>query len=349
MGSYEFLDSAREDYPGAELVKLGTQTFDNQDICLGCYGGSGLEEQTAYREVLRTDTVEHSNRVRMAFDSLMTLAELAAEAPRAQNATAYYLVQNAGKLRFLKHSPESINANYKAIISLLKEYLGMDATYSRQHVLSKFPQLCLYNLQEITERLKFLLSPLPPPSVINRKDLDWPLLASQGYGAGLTKNQLREAVRAVPHILSMYYEDAAGKPSVAYYLYVLKAPFENVVSARVNLRDYLDGASVADMAYITYLGTLDISWDQLRVMLQAFPTIVVCDTEPSWEMLNKGNGAVRKQLKAERLHYLQTRLQIRPIEVKAMLIVRTRSRKHCQNTVCAGSFLTMVLTRLTTG
>lgn len=32
MESYEFLDSAREDYPSAELVQLGTKTFDN--ICI---------------------------------------------------------------------------------------------------------------------------------------------------------------------------------------------------------------------------------------------------------------------------------------------------------------------------
>jgi hypothetical protein len=319
LGSYEFLDTAVDAYPSAKLVQQGIQTFDNELIYLGCFAGSGVTEQASYREFLNVSTEAHSSRVAVAYDALMTLSKLAAEVPFAQNAMALYLADNAGKLRFLTHSPDTIRYNYKGITRVLKNALGMDATYIREHILSKFPQLCIYDIGDIVERLRFFLSPLPPPPITKGENLDWPLLASQGYGAGLTKQQLREALRGVPHILAMYYEDAVVKPSLGYYLHVLNAPFEMADTARIELKDYVDGSSISDIAHITYLKSLGLSWDQLRIILAAFPTIVACDTHPSWEMLNR--GVVRKRLVPETLHYFQTRLQLRPPQVKAMLIV----------------------------
>lgn len=320
LGSFEFLDNAMDEHPEAKLVRMGLQTFDNELIYLGCFAGSGAKEQTAYREFMNITSPEHSSRVTVAYDALMTLSTLAAEVPSAQNAMALYLADNAGKLRFLTHSPGTIKENYKGITKILKHLLGMDAMESREHILSKFPQMCLYDIWDIAERLQFLLSPLPPtPFMEKGNDLDWPQLASQGYGAGLTRRQLRDALQGVPHILAMYYQDAIMKPELGYYLHVLHAPFELSDIARIELKDYLDGATISDMAHFTFLKSLGLSWGQLRIILAAFPTIVSCDIMPSWEMLNK--GIIRKELIPQTLNYFQNRLQIRPPQVKAMLIV----------------------------
>lgn len=315
--SFKFLDDALGQYPTATVTRQGYQTFESDKQDMGCFAGAGVHEQTAYREILKSSSPEYSGRGRLAFHALMALAKLATEGPRAQNATAVYLADKAGKLRFLDHSPDTIRAHYKALTKILKNWLDMDAIDIREKILSKFPQLCLYDLRDVVERLRFFLSPLPPS--LNGRGLDWALLASQGYGAGMTKQQVRDALRAVPHILSMSYADSAVKPAFGYYLYILRAPFELVNTAKIELKDNLEGGTVSDMAFMTYLKSLGLSWDQLRIILDAFPTIVTCDTHPKWEMISK--GVVSKRLAPRTLQYLQTRLQIRPREVQAMLIV----------------------------
>ena len=321
LGSYEFLDRALEDYSDAILITQGTQTRINEtdDVYMGCFAGSGVDEQFVYRELTNRTSEDHSSRIKVAYDALMTLSKLAAELPVAQHAVARYLAENSGKLRFIDHTPETIKTNYKRITKLLKNTLEIDASDIRQKILAVFPQICLYDTKEIADRLKFFIAPPPPAALMRAKAQDWPLLASQGYGAGLSMKQLRTALRAVPHMMAMYYEDAVLKPKIGYYLHILQAPFQLANVATIELKNYLDGATFSDIAHITFLYKLGISWDQLRIILAAFPTLVVCDTQPSAEMLNK--GVVRRDIAHQKLHYFQSRLQLRPTHVKSMLIV----------------------------
>ena len=321
VGSYEFLDSALEDYPSATLRLQGTYspTSGGDNEYLGCFAGSGVEEQTAYREVWNFTSEERSARANLAYDALMMLSELSAEVPQAQHAVALYLAENSGKLRFINHTPETIKGNYKDVTDIFNTLLDMDATDTRQKILSVFPQICLYDRKEIADRIRFFLAPSPPLGLVKAKGGDWPLLASHGYGAGLSTVQLRSALRAVPHLMAMYYEDAFLKPAIGYFLHLLQAPFHLANTATIELKQFLDGATFSDIAHVTFLHKLGISWDQLRIIFEAFPTLVVCDTQPSVEMLNK--GVVHRDIAPQRLHYLQTRLQISPSQVKAMLIV----------------------------
>lgn len=346
LGSYEFLDRALEDYPEAILIPQGTLTRnrDLDDIYMGCIAGSGVDEQTVYREQTNRTSEEHSSRIKVAYDALMTLSTLAAELPAAQHAVARYLAENSGKLRFIDHTPETIKNNFKRITKLLKNTLDIDASETRQKILAVFPQICLYDVQEIEDRVRFFMAPPPPASLIRAKLQDWPLLASQGYGAGLSKQQLRTAVCAVPHLIAMYYEDAVLKPKIGYYLHILQAPFQLANVATIELKSYLDGATFSDIAHVTYLYKLGISWDQLRIILAAFPTLVVCDTQPSVEMLKK--GVVRRDIAHQKLHYFQTRLQLRPTHVKSMLIVSPLALVSVDS---LQSFLTNHFQRLTLG
>lgn len=321
VGSYKFLDSAMEDYPTATLIPQGTYsaTGSGDNVYFGYLAGCGIEEHTAYREVSNRSSEEHSARVNVAYDALMTLSKLAAEVPQAQHAVALYLAKNSGKLRFINHTPETIKSNYENVTEIFMALLGIEATDTRQKILAVFPQICLYDTKEVADRIRFFLAPSPPLTLLRAQACDWPLLASRGYGVGLTKAQLRAALCAVPHLMAMYYEDAILKPAIGYYLHVLQAPFHLASTATIELKQYLDGATFSDIAHVTFLHKLGISWDQLRLMLEAFPTLVVCDTQPSVEMLNK--GVVRRDIAPQRLHYLQTRLQVSPSQVKAMLIV----------------------------
>ena len=321
VGSYKFLDNAIEDNPTATVISQGTRsaTGSGDNVYLGCLAGSGLEEHTAYRELSNRTPEEHSARVNVAYDALMTLSTLSAEVPQAQHAVALYLAQNSGKLRFINHTPETIKSNFKDVTKIFKSLLDMDATDTRQKILSVFPQICLYDTKEVADRIRFFLAPSPPILLTRANGCDWPLLASRGYGAGLSKSQLRAALCAVPHLMAMYYEDAFLKPAIGYYLHVLQSPFHLASTATMELKQYLDGATFSDIAHITFLHKLGFSWDQLRLILEAFPTLVVCDTQPSVEMLNK--GVVCRDIDPQRLHYLQKRLQVSPSQVKAMLIV----------------------------
>ena len=324
--SFEFLDSALENFPKAALIPQGTQSpslgiGDDDSVYLGFIAGCGLQEQTAYRESLNTTLEQHSARIKTSYQALLTLSNLTAQVPQAQHAVARYLVEKSGKLRFIQHTPDTIRANFHFIIRTFETLLDMDRTDTMRNILSTFPQICLYDSSEIADRLLFFLAPLPPTTFTRIEVIDWPLLASHGYGAGMTKEQTRQALRAVPHLMAMYYEDASLKPEISYFLHVLQAPFHLANQASVKLRTYLDGATFSDIAHMTFLFKLGITWDQLRVILDAFPTIIVCDTQPSVEMLSKGVASSVRGIAPQKLHYLQSRLQIPPSHVKAMLIV----------------------------
>jgi hypothetical protein len=321
--SYEFLDEALDDYPNCEMTSIQNLqlygTLDDIELCFASIPGSGIELQSADHKSKEFSSQNLSSRAKLSHEALMTLSQLIAEVPGSDQPAAVNLAQNYGRLQFMYHSPKSIQGNYESIITLLKDILDMEPSVTRQKVLSVFPQLCLYDFDEIATRIQFFVAKPPPITITRAKRLDWPLLANQGYGAGLSKEQLRIALCSVPHILAMNYEDSTLKPGIGYFLHILQSPFHLANKAIEELKTYLEGASYSDIALVTFLCKLGISWNQLRILLEAFPTLVVCDTKPSVEMLTK--GVVTRDVASHRLHYLQKRLQIRPAQVKAMLIV----------------------------
>ena len=187
-------------------------------------------------------------------------------------------------------------------------------------IVNNFPQVLLYDCCQVEDRVKFLLAPLSPLLNDGGDDLDWPLLAFQGYGAGWSVDQVKRALQTVPHVvLSMYLEDTfAMRPSLLYFISALQVSFKSVDQVRLELEDV--GSDEYTFAHLH--GTLGLTWKQLHVMIQAFPCLCVGDTEPTWEMLMQTN--VRSVLREDALHYLQRRLQVGPSTVEAMIKTHPR-------------------------
>jgi hypothetical protein len=315
--SFVFVDDAIESYPTAQIDQVGFQTFENELPDLGTVAGGGPAEQTIYRRVISGD--ELRQRTRSGYEALLTLSKFGTGS--ATGSVADYLADKVGKLRFLTHTDQTISTNYVNLLHLLNQ-IGFSPVVAKQSVVPNFPQICLYETKEVAERLRFLLSPLPPQNYTTGDNIDWPILASKGFGAGFTKHQVEQMLRGLPHVLAMHYEDAAQKPGFMYFHQALRVPKELCDEARATLRDQLDGATPSDVSMAAYIKSLGASWTQLRILLQAFPSMVTCDTDPSWIAYHK--FLIRSVFKEHTLHYLQSRLQISPGKVQAML--KTHSR-----------------------
>jgi len=286
LASFEFLDDAFEAYPTVTVLPLQEVAFT---------AGGGLEETTAYA------MERHVNIDRSLVDSLIQAMSL-------EQSVAELIREKVPLERWAGFTPERIRANFQQLEVLLESKLQLGST--AVVVVNNFPQVLLYDPRHVEERLDFLMAPLPPSGESN---LDWPLLASQGYGAGWTLDQVRQTLHAVPHVvLSMHLEDTfAMRPSVLYFLSVLQVAYQDVDQVRLELDEWGD---IYTFAYLH--GIVGLEWNQLRMMLQAFPCLSVCSTEPTWEMMGIG---VRSVLMEDALHYLQRRLQVGPSFVEAMI------------------------------
>ena len=212
--------------------------------------------------------------------------------------------------------------------------IGLAMTPSElEFVLSNFPQVCLYDIGELETFIRFLLSPMPPstiPSVtlvadtgVGGEKVDWPRLAREGYGAELTVEQATKAIRMMPELMALYYEDTR-KPSVGYMYTQMQQRLPPQLSDEVQMQlgQFLEGADFSDVLTLGYLHSLGISWKKLRLLLSAFPLWTTNNLDPGWEILQR--GPVRSVLKRHSLDYLRQRLQIRPSEVYKMLKTHTR-------------------------
>ena len=246
------------------------------------------------------------------------------------------------------HTSQSITINHARVVNLLScgrhsssnnddandDNIGLAMTPSElEFVLSNFPQVCLYDSGELETFIRFLLSPMPPstiPSVtlvadtgVGGEKVDWPRLAHEGYGAGLTVEQATKAIRMMPELMALYYEDTR-KPSVGYMYTQMQQRLPPQLSDEVQMQlgQFLEGADFSDVLTLGYLHSLGISWKKLRLLLSAFPLWTTNNLDPGWEILQR--GPVRSVLKRHSLDYLRQRLQIRPSEVYKMLKTHTR-------------------------
>ncbi|KAL3798166.1 hypothetical protein HJC23_005727 [Cyclotella cryptica] len=157
--------------------------------------------------------------------------------------------------------------NHNRLVQLLSGVLGMKQR-DIDFVLSNFPQLCLYNGDEVECMIDFLVSPLPQQEFVSvvmvaekgigGESVDWPRLWWKGFGAGLTVSQAAASLRVMPELLAMYYEDSS-KPSILYMhqqmrLYVSPALIDET---NTNLGHLLEGTPPCGViATLTRLGKL---------------------------------------------------------------------------------------------
>ena len=310
--SFEFLDDAIEAYPSAKRSLFGVQTCGNSLLDFGIVAGGGKEEQTAYRRAISGDELEQ--RTQSGYEALLTLSHLVTGSTSVS--IVGYLADRVGKLRFLTHTNTTISSNFINVLHLMNQ-IGFSPLVAKQSLFANFPQVCLYEPKEVAERLRFLLSPIPPKNYTTSNSIDWPLLAGQGFGAGFSRKQVGQMLKGLPHILAMTYEDAAQKPNFFYFHQALRVPKELCDEAKEKLHDYLDGATPSDVSMMAYLKSLGATWDQLSIVLQAFPVLVTCDTDPSWVIYHK--STTRAVFKEYSLHYLRARLQVSPGQLQSMI------------------------------
>lgn len=297
LASFEFLDEAREAFPSANVMPLQECAF---------IAGGGLEESTAY-----------SMECNLNVDQ--SLVESILQEMELKEDVAEIVREKTPRDRFAGFTPERIRFNFQKLQVLLESKLQLSSMVTVV-VVNNFPHVLLYDPRHVKERLDFLLAPLPP-SVDKGNVNDWPLLASQGFGAGWAIDQVRQALQALPHVvLSMHLEDTfAMKPSLIYFLLSLQVSYEDVDRVRLEVDEWGD---VFTFAYLH--GDVGLEWTQLNTMLQAFPCLAICSTEPTWQMISDKSTNMRSVLLEDSLHYLQRRLQVGPWTVEAMLKTHPR-------------------------
>jgi len=276
----------------------------------------------------------------------------------------HMLENNISMRRFAAHTPESIRYNYENTIGILtrgKNYgispmevsngassnflpIGLGFTEAgAKTLIIDFPQLCLYETHELEERIRLMISPFGLQKDHNGEyhyqlesrhedHVDLFKKMRMGFGAGLSIDQATKAIRAVPQLLAIYHEDAR-KPPALYFYNTLQVPSNSVDGARRELSTkYLAGCTSSDVFTFGYLHSLGVEWNQIKLLLDAFPTLTFCDQEPGWELLDY--GPVRSELKESTLHFLRKRLQVHNADLYAMLKTHSRlSTYNAQNNI----------------
>ena len=189
-----------------------------------------------------------------------------------------------------------------------------------EKLLKLFPELGTWPSNLLQERIDFLLAPLPSDKVLHRVNhtmVDWPVqFYRHGCGAGLSVEQVSHVMQVMPDVLFRLDPFGAANPLLLPFLYT-ETPAV-VIEMACSQLEPLTGASRLDVAAFAYLHWRGLEWEQCRVLMQAWPSIVSVTTEPSWELYERG-GYVRKYLLLDSLWYLQMRLQIMPSHIQAML------------------------------
>jgi hypothetical protein len=269
--------------------------------------------------------------------------------------------------RLYSHTPESVHRNYDRLVDILTRARvrrvvrkvmisegnpndndhhskGMDNVDSllmeltktglcftegdARAVIAEFPQVCLYDVKEVEDRIRFMTLPMHErirKTHMERrgrakKDDDYYTMMRKGYGAGLTIEQATQAIRAVPQFLSLYHEDSK-KPSMLYFYNELGVNPQLLEQARSELGSRLSGCDSSDMYSFAYLNSIGVDWVNIRLLIDAIPLITFCDKEPGWEVLEK-SSPVRSELDVGMLNFLRKRLQIYNADLHAIIKVK---------------------------
>ena len=134
----------------------------------------------------------------------------------------------------------------------------------------------------------------------------------------MTIEQATKAVRAVPNLLSLRHTDSR-KPNILFYMQELKVSAEMSILTERNLEKYIQGTEASDVWAFAYLHTIGLQWSQLRIILDAFPTLTCVSTEANWELRQKKE--TQKAMDEVALIFLRKRLQIGPRDVFLMVKV----------------------------
>jgi len=371
IGSFLFLDEAIRSFPNAELVKIRDSMIigNNKDSFEMTLGGMGTTPSIQMMEYCENPSYE---LIHEAFEYLTSLSIRGQRQPlpppkskemhQLREKRIRYFKNNIAPYRIASHSPESLHRKYDRVMDILtrgryrrvniaKQYESSNSNSSSENLLlqitkiglaleeaearaiiAEFPNLCLYDIHELEDRIKFMIAPMGKfenyichqngtKKKTKSSAVDYYKALGDGYGAGLSIKQATNAIKAIPQFLSMYYEDSR-KPSIVYFYRDLQVTPDSVNAARSELSQYMLGCNASDMCAFAYLNSLGVTWDQIRLLLNAFATFTYCDLEPGWELV--GRGPIRSELKEEMLHFLRQRLQISNPDIHSML--KTHSR-----------------------
>ena len=171
---------------------------DNRDIGLVMddeddVGGSDVDGDG---DLLQTQPQSiHQNITRDGLDALEYLSSLTASLVASQTKAgadgmdelrqniASTLRERIGLKRFMEHSPQSLQHNYNRLMDIFTRSrtrndnksggadeimgpgLALEESEARS-MISYFPEVCLYDIHEVEERIHFFLSPLPPEDMV---------------------------------------------------------------------------------------------------------------------------------------------------------------------------------------
>ena len=180
--SYMFLDDAIQSFPHAKLIKLRDVLIENDDEDVNLtIGGMGT---TPSRDIIEThDIVPSAEEVKKAYEYLKSLSL------NRQRKSLSHSISTISPQRYATHTPESIHRNYDRVMDLLtrgrnrsiyesnqlenilfnitKVGLAFDESDARS-LIAEFPQVCLYDIHELEDRVKFMIS----PELISDQDAD---------------------------------------------------------------------------------------------------------------------------------------------------------------------------------
>lgn len=349
--SWEFKDGS-----GASGTKTAVQSFLWLDEALKVYPNATLETMDLPPPFL-------SNQEQPTEASLL-LSRIVAGAGVNESSVYYNDGRSSSDLKpgslALKNNGGSYL--YRFLAKLYSAEPSVSPAEIHRGVMDRFPRIAFYDAAVVHERLFFLLSPLPPRDTLDNVirtecqltkrskppvDIagnataascdDFHLLFHKcGYGAGLSKFQLAQALQSLPQYwLPIYLGDALAstrKPQdvLPYIFYDLNSNPDAFRDATKDLDHLLTGTAWSDVASLAHAkSSLKLTGDQCRMLLHAFPTLRTSDTEPNWELFQR--GPVRPMLIEESLAYLRIRLQLDPVQVTGLIKTHTRLSSYTVN------------------
>ena len=213
LQSFEFLDEAMKQYPNVSKIIAPrdlpfpppTCSIDDVDIerkdkrekevddCETTIAGMGLTTLCELEYPLDNvhqvrgwtssdnDVDGHTDALGYRYDqsreAIQTLLELVRTPESEVNLPRHFFRLDLRRFALRGMTSDMIKSNYDRLVHLLGDMLEMEPM-DLEFVLSNFPQLCLYDSEELKMMVDFLISPLPPPEYVSVF-----LVADKGVGA----------------------------------------------------------------------------------------------------------------------------------------------------------------------